>query len=460
VVPLSHRPAVEIGLPGGKEDTNRALISGALSDATVRLHNVSRADDSLVLMEALSALGVPVQLNGYQCRVGGIGRDFRSCSSKVFSGESGTASRFLTGLCALVPGEFVLDCGSRMRERPMADLLASVAALGGRIRCLGSEAHLPVLFGNVPAPAVRGGRIAMSGMTSSQFFSALLLIGARLQGGIEIEVQGDQVSRSYIDMTQSSLRRFGVTMLNDGYRRYRVPETRRFECGVYDVECDASAATYFLALAAITGGTIRVRDLSVNSAQGDARFCNILRGMGCRVSHNASQRWIEVQGPRRLQCCRVDMLSTPDSAQTLAVVAAFAVGRSRITGLRTLRIKETDRLHALEQELSRMGISVRTGADWIEIEGGRPHGAVINTYEDHRMVMSFAIAGAVVEGLHIAGAAAVSKSFPEFWTTLEQAGAKSQAEGVVSDLLTVQRSRGNPGTSGLAAVIRDCDDEG
>ena len=424
--PRTISQVVDVNMPGGKEDTNRALILAALSNGLVELQNVSLADDSLELMEALATLGVSLRLKGRQCRVTGTAGRFAPNTSKVYAGISGTSSRFVAGLCMLVPGQFVLDCGSRMRERPMRDLLMAMRTLGVDVRSVSVTDHLPIEYNNPLEQVARGGQLEMSGETSSQFFTSLLLVAGRLSGGLEIKVLGNQVSQSYIDMTQYALAKFGVPMQNDGYRRYIVPETRNIGVERYVVESDATAATYFLALAAITAKTVRVHGLLVDSPQGDARFYQILESMGCSVNFSSVEQWIEVTGPSQLQSCTVDMLSTPDSAQTLAVVAVFAQGRTRITGLGTLRLKETDRLAALERELTRMGIEVITGKDWIEIVGGQPHGAIIKTYEDHRMAMSFSIAGAVVDGLMIAGADTVSKSFPEFWETLEMAGVESQ----------------------------------
>ncbi|WP_396189712.1 3-phosphoshikimate 1-carboxyvinyltransferase [Flavobacterium sp.] len=422
IVPLEKPVNEQVFLPGGKEDTNRALILGAISDGLVLIDNVSLADDSVELMEALIAFGVEITVDGRRCTVQGTSAKFEPCKANVYTGISGTSSRFLTGLSMLVPGQFVLDSGPRMRERPMADLINAGSNLGANIRCLQSDDHFPILFSNGSSPFIKGGKIKMSGENSSQFFTSLLLVGSRFANGLEIEVVGNQVSRSYIDMTQHSLAQYGVRMINANYQRYLVPKTDRISCKNYFVECDATAATYFMGIAAITGSRIRIENLSVNSPQGDARFHQYLEQMGCIVSVNADERWIEVVGPKELVSCRVDMLSTPDSAQTLAVIAAFAKGTSRITGLQTLRFKETDRLKALETELSRMGIRVQTGVDWIEVEGGKPHGAWIKTYEDHRMAMSFAIAGAAIHGVRIAGADTVTKSFPEFWATLNQIG--------------------------------------
>jgi 3-phosphoshikimate 1-carboxyvinyltransferase len=428
VLPLEKPINQQVLLPGGKEDTNRALILAAISDGLVFLDNVSLADDSIELIEALINLGVEITLEGRRCAVKGTSGKFEPCRSHVYSGISGTSSRFLTGLSMLVPGQFILDCGPRMRERPMADLINAARNLGANIRCVESEGHLPVQFNNGPSPFIQGGSIKMSGEHSSQFFTALLLVGSCFGNGLEIEVVGNQVSRSYIDMTQYSLAQFGIRMTNSNYQRYLVPKTDRIFCENYLVECDATAATYFMGIAAITGSKVRIGNLSVNSPQGDVRFHQYLEQMGCLVSVNVDEHWIEVTGPKELTCCRVDMLSTPDSAQTLAVIAAFAKGTSRISGLQTLRFKETDRLKALETELSRMGVRVQTGVDWIEIEGCKPHGALIKTYEDHRMAMSFAIAGAAINGVKIGGADTVTKSFPEFWATLDKIGVKTKLQ--------------------------------
>jgi 3-phosphoshikimate 1-carboxyvinyltransferase len=339
----------------------------------------------------------------------------------------------------------------------MRELFEALQDLGVNFEYLGKEGCLPVRYCNgatLPLPSGEGwgegngstnkppasfanrfthrreynNHVVLQGNVSSQFFTALLLIAPVLPQGLEIEVVGEQVSKSYIDMTVGILRDFGVQVENHNYQKYVVPAGQKYQPKKYEIEGDASGCSYFWGIAAVTGQSIRVTNINPESVQGDVGFADILEKMGGRVVKNFAERWIEVQGPENLSDLRgveVDMENMPDTAQTLAVVAAFAQGSTRITGLSTLKGKETDRLLATKTELGKMGIEVRVGDDWMEVDGGNPRGAEIETYHDHRMAMSFAVAGSKISGVIIQNPNVVSKSFPDFWERLEMLGIKS-----------------------------------
>ena len=262
----------------------------------------------------------------------------------------------------------------------------------------------------------------MSGKVSSQFISALLLIAPVLKNGLEIIISDKQISKSYIDMTIDSLKSFGIKVVNDNYKKYVINSSQKCKPIQYQVEGDASGASYLFALAAVTKGNVTVTNINPLSAQGDIHFVDILEQMGCKVVKDEEKNTLTVLGPKKLKSVSVDMRSMPDTAQTLAVVAAFAHGSTRINGLSTLKVKETDRIEALKTELLKMGIQCDTTANSIIIHGGLPHGARIQTYKDHRMALAFSVAGAAISGVQIEEPEVVCKSFPDYWEKMKALG--------------------------------------
>jgi len=416
-----HKPimgTVEIG--GSKSFTNRALIMASLAQGKSTLTSISISDDSKVLMSALSRLGITITpINETSIEIIGNGGKFKSQNIAIDVGHAGTAMRFLTALCCLVPGEIILDGSERMRERPLGDLLNALRSLGADIICTNKEGFASLL--------IRGGKInkstvSMSGKVSSQFITALLLIAPVLKEGLEIQITDEQISKSYIEMTLASLQSFGVHIVNDDFKKYTVSKFEKLSGTQYQVEGDASGASYLLALAAISGGTVTVKNINPQSSQGDARFSDLLERMGCHVVKDAIAKTITVTGPQALNSISVDMSLMPDTAQTLAVVAAFVHGVTTISGLSTLRVKETNRLQATKSELKKIGIGSTITDDSITIHGDKPHGATIKTYKDHRMALAFSVVGSVVEGIKIEEPDVVNKSFPDFWKKIESLG--------------------------------------
>ncbi len=419
-------------LPGSKSFTNRALIMAALSHGKSCLRQASKSDDSRTLVRALQELGVLIDIEADNLQVSGPSqKDFQEPLT-INVGPAGTTMRFLTAYaCTLDKLQLELSGSTRMHERPIRDLVEALKELGAEIQYLGKEG-CPPLFINSGAGLTRS-EVSLRGDVSSQYFTALLLIAPVLANGLVIHVKGEQISKSYIDMTIAALGAFGVEVKNDAYNSYKVSAEQNYRASDYLIEGDASGASYLFALAALSGGKVRVRNFSLSSCQGDAQFPRLLEKMGCSILEGEDDLpWVEVQGPKKLLPITCDMEQMPDTAQTLSVIAACADGESRITGLQSLKHKETDRLKAVHQELKKLGIESSYDDDSITIQGKGPFATElpeisISTYEDHRMAMSFAPLAVRSQGLLIEEPEVVNKSFPEFWDFLSQAGVQGES---------------------------------
>ena len=413
--PLNH----SLRLAGSKSFMNRALILGALAETPLVLKNPSRSEDSLTLLEILRTFGVTTRWRQEGALEIQRDRTRIPVDMTLDVGAGGTVMRFITAFAASCPGAIVTVQGSeRMHERPIAPLVDALRSLGAEIEYLGKDGCPPL---RIHGKTLRGGIVKVDGSLSSQFLTALLLTGATFQDGLTLIPEGELVSRSYLSMTVQTLRAFGgdVTF---GKGDQILVSPGRLDATEYLVEGDASGASYFWALAAITGGRVSVGPFPEESLQGDLGFLKILEWMGCTVERDGDAASFTVQGPKgRLRPVEADMLNLPDSAQTLAVLAAVADGVSILKGLKTLRVKETDRIAALEQELRRIGVRTESTDDTLVVHGVPPHAlkkGVIQTYDDHRMAMSFAVLGAILPGLQIENPSVVAKSFPDFWTRL------------------------------------------
>lgn len=411
-----------VTLPGSKSITNRALLLAALADGESRLRAPLHSEDTDHMSRALGKLGVTITetADGDLVVSGRAGR-LGAPAETLFIGNSGTTVRFLTAAACLTPPgtDVVLDGVARMRERPIRDLLGALLTLGVDCESLNGHGCPPV---RVRGGGLPGGICRLRGDVSSQFLSALLQVAPYAARDVEIGIVGDLVSQPYVDITRAVMNSFGVEFINDGCRHLTVRAGQRYQGRDYAIEADASNASYFLAAAAVTGGTVRLANLGSDSIQGDARFADVLERMGCRVTRGLQ---LTVAGPEKLRAVDVDMEAIPDTAQTLAVVCAFADGPSRLTGLASLRVKETDRVQAITKELTKLGVRVDEGRDsWVihPAQGGRDYeGAAIDTYQDHRMAMSFAVAGLRVPGVVINDPGCVAKTFPDFWERWGQA---------------------------------------
>lgn len=413
VRPLSHCNGV-VTIPGSKSYTHRALILSSLADGESFLINALRCEDTEHTVQALIKFGVEVFWESDRVRVLGRGGKFKGTDDRIDVGNSGASMRFLTALAALKKGVTLLDGSERMRKRPIGELLNGLGELGVRAYSQKGDDCPPVI---VESQGLQGGTARIKGEESSQFLSGLLMVVPYALRDVNIKLTGPLASKPYVDITRDVMSAFGVEIQSQGYDSFFVKAGQRYLPQTYRIEGDASNASYFFSAAAVCRGRVKVKGLNPGTLQGDIGFLKILESMGCRVTRGKD--WIEVLGGE-LHGIEMDMNEMPDLVPTLAVTAAFAQGNTVIQNIRHLRFKESDRLHALAVELSKMGIRFREGEDWLEIEGGKPHGAEIETYDDHRMAMSFAIAGLVIPGVKIKGERCVDKSFPGFWETLQE----------------------------------------
>jgi 3-phosphoshikimate 1-carboxyvinyltransferase len=420
IEPLCRPPSATVRVPGSKSITNRALILAALSHPAKgsELHGVLRSEDTEVLIEALRALHFRVRTAWPEGRVhvrrGVFGRIIPADSAELFVANSGTSMRFLTALVSLGQGRYRIDGIARMRERPIADLLAALRQLGVGAETEQHNGYPPVL---IEANGLSGGRVCIKGDVSSQFLSGLLLAAPLAQSETTIEVEGPIVSSPYVAMTVAMMGQFGVEVETDGAHNFRVPTRPWYDARSWQIEPDASAASYFFAAAAITRGEVTVAGLSSSSLQGDLRFVDLLEQMGCRVTRGP-QGYTVAGGP--LHGIDVDMNATSDCVMTLAAVACFAKGPTTIRHVAHIRHKETDRLQALATELRKLGPRVEELPDGLTIIPGALHGAVIDTYNDHRMAMSMALIGLTIPGIVIRHPACVAKTYPHFFEDLER----------------------------------------
>jgi 3-phosphoshikimate 1-carboxyvinyltransferase len=413
IKPLRHCDGV-ITIPGSKSYTHRALIVSSLADGESVLMNALRCEDTEHTVQALIRFGIPIFWEGDQVRVQGRGGAFKATDDKVDLGNSGASMRFLTALAALKKGVTLLDGSERMRKRPIGELLKGLGELGVRAYSQKGDNCPPVI---IESQGLQGGTVRIKGEESSQFLSSLMMVAPYALRDVGIEVMGPLASKPYVDLTQEVMSAFGVKIENQEYSSFFVKAEQRYLPQTYRIEGDASNASYFFSAAAVCRGRVKVKGLNPRTIQGDIGFLKILEKMGCSVTRGND--WIEVLGGG-LHGIKMDMNEMPDLVPTLAATAVFAQGKTVIQNIGHLRYKESDRIHALAVELSKMGIRVREGKDRVEFEGGEPHGAEIETYDDHRLAMSFAIAGLAVPGIKIKGEQCVNKSFPEFWETLQK----------------------------------------
>jgi 3-phosphoshikimate 1-carboxyvinyltransferase len=400
-------------LPGSKSYTHRALVAAALAAGESHLRNALRAEDTELTAQALAQLGAGIDWQDDFIRVRGTGGRWEKVTEPLFLGNSGTSMRFLTALTALGQGEYRLTGTARLCQRPLGELLVALGQLGVRAASEKGDGCPPVLVRS----GLTGGRAYLSGAVSSQYVSALLFIGPLAPSGLELSVTGTLVSRHYVDLTLEVLGDFGISYYREGYRYFQLPGDQAYLPQDYVIEADASSASYFWAAAALTGGQVTITNLSLESSQGDAAFPQVLERLGCRAESSASGVTV-TGGP--LHGIKVDMAAMPDLVPTLAVVAAFAQGDTVITGVAHLRHKESDRLATVAAELAKMGVAARETADGLVITGGRPRGAAIETHQDHRLAMSFAVAGLQAPGTVIKDPEVVAKSFPDFWEFLDK----------------------------------------
>jgi 3-phosphoshikimate 1-carboxyvinyltransferase len=417
IEPVQRPIDAVVTLPGSKSYSNRALLVAALARGRSQITDALYSDDTRYMERALARLGVRVQGDeaSQAFVVEGVDGRFPAAEATLEIGNAGTAARFLTAAVALGHGTYVIDGSPAMRTRPIAPLLDGLRALGVNAESRDGTGCPPVV---VRATGIAGGRARMRGDISSQYFSALLMAAPYAQRDVEIEVDGALVSAPYVTMTLSTMEAFGVRAERDGDRWFRVRAGQRYQGRRYAVEPDASGASYFFAAAAVTGGRVVVSRLGAGSAQGDLGLLDVLARMGCDVSVAADA--VTVRGPARLRAVEADFTRMGDVATTLMAIAPFADGPVTVRGIAQTHYEESDRPVAAATELRRMGLRVDSDWDSVTIHPGPPQPCEVQTYDDHRMAMSFAVTGLRAPGIRIANPGCVSKTFPEFFDVLRR----------------------------------------
>jgi 3-phosphoshikimate 1-carboxyvinyltransferase len=401
---------------GSKSYSNRYLTIASLSGRETTIEGALISDDTVYLAKAIEQFGhakVTIDAANEQFHVIPTGQPMRAPAEEVYVGAAGTPLRFLISMAGHAPGVTTITGTKRMQERPMGSLLDALPALGVKAVSVRGNGSPPI---EVTGGTFRGGKTRISGAVSSQFTSSLLINAIRAEQDVEITIIDDLISKPYINMTIAALAEMGVSVQRDGFERFTVPAGQDVRGGSVTVEPDASGMSYFLAAAAVLGGRVTIPGIGDQSVQGDVGLVKALERMGCRTE--VTKDSITVEGGA-LRGIDIDMENMPDAVPTLAVVAAFAEGTTHISNIASLRIKECDRIAAVTTELRKMGIAVKEEPDAMTITGGTPTGAVIDTYDDHRIAMCFAIAGLRTEGVVIKDPGCVAKSFPTFWQTLD-----------------------------------------
>lgn len=419
VVPLLSPPDATVVIPGSKSYTNRALILAALAQGTSTITNALVADDSEAMLEALDALGVVVERDDKQWLVQGLGGAIPAGPLNINARFSGTTSRFLLPVLALGVGPYVLDGHEPLRKRPIGPIAEALLNLGAEVEDVDGTGlnFLPL---SVRGGNLSGGQVEVSAEFSSQFVTGLLQAGPYMRRGLTLNMVEATASRPYLTMTTSVMSAFGVTVERPNENQFVVP-AGGYVATTYEVEPDASTASYVFAAAAITGGRIRVPGLGRRSLQGDMEFLDVLRQMGAHVEVN--ENWSEVRGSADIRGVDIDMSDFPDMAQTVAAVAVFGDKPTRVRGVSLIRHHETDRIRAVVTEMRRLGIQAEEFDDGFVIHPGTPRPAQVETYDDHRMAMSFALLGLRVPGIEIVDPVCVGKTFPGFFDVLDSLGA-------------------------------------
>ncbi len=401
-----------IKIPGSKSYTNRALIMASLSKGSTCLKNPLYSDDTKAMIGCLRTLGLEIETTADQILVHNDISCIKDKNYQLFAHDSGTTVRFLLALLCLVPGVKTIQGNKRLNERPIKDLVDSLRELGALIEYCHKEDQLPLKISSSTLPFHS---VHLKSDISSQFCSAILLISPYISKGVTLQITGPLISKPYIDMTLACMEEWGVMVTEKEEGGYFIPAHQCYQKKQYIIEGDFSSAGYFAALAVLTKSTITLENLNPSSLQADRKFFTILAKMGNVINYEENR--VVIQGKQILPI-DINMENCPDQVMTMAVLAAFAKGVTKISGVRSLRVKETERVVALKTELGKMGIQTEDTHDTLTIYGGSPHAAEIDTYNDHRMAMAFAVASLHLPGILIHHPEVVNKTFPEFWTCL------------------------------------------
>jgi 3-phosphoshikimate 1-carboxyvinyltransferase len=411
----------EVSAPPSKSYTHRAVILATLAAGESIIQSPLLSDDTLYTIDACRSLGADIALDGDRLKITGTGGKISVADGqRIFAGNSGSTIRMVAPLAALSQNKVILDGDSRLRQRPIGDLISALESLGAHARSLNNDGCPPI---EIQGGKLSGGEVTIPGLVSSQHISSLLMIAPYTNEGIKIKIAGGLNSRPYIDITLDAMQAFGVEAVNQDYKNFRVKGGQKYKARHYRIEGDYSSAAYFFAAGAISKKQVSVKNLKTDSVQGDRQLLNILSGMGCAVEHQKGQ--VRISRNQELSGINIDMGDYPDLVQTVAVVAAYARGKTEITNIAHLRFKETDRITNTAAELGRMGIKTEVTESTMTVYGGKPKGAEIEAHADHRMAMSFIIAALFAGGDSVInGAEAVTKSYPRFFADLKKLGAK------------------------------------
>jgi 3-phosphoshikimate 1-carboxyvinyltransferase len=405
-----------VSVPGSKSYTQRAMIIAALAEGSSCVRNTLIAEDTGYVIEALRSLGADIQTEGGDMTIKGTGGHIKNPGKDIYLGNNGTAMRLLTGVVALGRGPFTLTGSPRLCQRPIKPLLDALTSLGVDAQSKGNNGYPPVF---VSANGLRGGTVTFADIESSQYISAILICAPFAERDTVIELQGTVPSLPYVDMTVDAMGAFGVEVITERPVRYTVKSGQQYQGKSYSIEGDCSSASYFFLAAALCKGKVKVQHINPRTLQGDINFLTILKRLGCTIIKGKD--WIEVVGDQLTPGeFTFDLGNMPDMVPTLAVLSAVRPGRTIIKNVPHLRAKESDRLAALAAELRKVGMKAEETDDGLVIEGNKAHGAEIETYNDHRIAMSFAVLGLVIPGIRIQNAGCVDKSFPGFWDELEK----------------------------------------
>lgn len=413
IKPLEKLDSV-INVPGNKYIANRVLIIAALGNGISIIKNIPNNNDINKVIENLIKLGVNIERTGNDLKIQGTNGNLKEPNDILDIGESGTLLRFLIGVCSLVNGKVHITGSKRIQERPVSQLLKGLHDLGINSKSLNNN-YPPIL---IDGGTLKGGTTKIKGNISSQFISSLLLIAPYAKEDVKIIVEDNLVSEKYIDLTIDMMQKFGVNVIKNK-NSFLVKANQKYTNHDYTISGDWSSASYFFGAAAILPGSIRINDLDLYSKQGESKFSDLLVKMGCMSRRNS--KWLQVIGMANLKNIEIDMSTMPDVVQTLAIIAAFSKGVAKITNIAHLKLKESNRIKDTTTELRKIGIKVEDTNDSMIIYGGSPKKAIINSHNDHRMAMSFAIAG-LKTGMIIQNPDCVNKSFPGFWDKLRELG--------------------------------------
>ena len=445
---FSELPAMQqlkAPVPGSKSITNRAMLLAAMADGTSVLKGCMSSEDAKVFLECIHTLGFPVSETPSPAEIGlfsinkdititGFGGKIPAKKAEIYVGSAGTAARFLVAMLALSDGEYVVRSSEQMQKRPMQPLIDALQDAGAMVVCMEEAGHFPMkIFGRELVHRTAGTgeelkeepvRFKVNIDQSSQFLSALLIAAGTLKQPAEIEVEGSH-GLSYVDLTAAMLENFGISVEkneNDGKISYQLPGDQHYRAGTYTIEADMSAAAYFYALAAVLGIRVSVNGVRREMLQGDAAFLKVLEQMGCSVSGGAFGQDLCVTGPEGGKLkgdFTIDMSAFSDQALTLAAIAPYADGPITITGIGHIRLQECDRIKAIVENLTALGITVEEQEDAVTIHPGVMHGAEIQTFEDHRVAMAFSLCGLRTEGVRILDPGCCKKTFAEYFTILD-----------------------------------------